>query len=345
MVQVVLQRTDPPNMKFRLEHAVGLCVCNFMGEGKPVRNADTRRSSPKRGGMSGTMDSPKRGGGMGGTMDSSANWSARSPGSPGGSPTRRDEASCNLTASPVANSNSRKIIVGAKQLVAESKYDSLSEGSLLLTMEAGAEYVVVPSTYSPDILDHFTLSLISSTRVDVTEMNENKSVVLAGKWEEKTSSAGGSHLCDSWDDNPQFQLRGADAAEFQIRLTRRVEQWAKNNKLDPVGSMLGFYIFEGDLPGQTVDLRPGQPRPPTIFNPEFLPVNQVSTTIWLEKAGHPYVIVPCTFAAGKEGPFLLEITCESGFQLERIRKPSHDHEAAGGAEGEEGAGRRDSMAN
>jgi len=335
MVQVVLQRSDAPNMKFRVEHAVGLCVCNSMGEGKPARSVDTRRSSPQRRGNAG--------------MDSTGPKAGRTPGSPG-SPGRGDEhRSHNLTASPIANNNSRKIIVGTKQLVAESKYDSLSEGSLLLTMEAGSEYVVVPSTYSPDILGHFTLSIISSSRVDVTEMNENKSMVLAGKWEEKTGTAGGSHLCDSWDDNPQFQVRGADAAEFQIRLTRPAARWAKNNKLDPVGSMLGFYVFESDAPGQTVDLRPGQPRPQSVFNPEFLPVNEVSTSIFLEKAGHPYVIVPCTFAASKEGPFLLEITCDAGFQLERLRKPSHD--AAGGGDGdgdgdgEDGAGgRRDSLA-
>lgn len=326
MVQVVLKRQDAPNMKFRIEHAVGLCVCNSMGEGKPARSAENRRSSPRRGGM-------------GDSMNSTSPQSTRGPGSPG-SPNRGEERSHNLTASPISHPHSRKMIVGNKQLVAESKYDSLAEGSLLLTMEAGSEYVVVPSTYSPDIMGGFTLSLISSSPVEVTEMNEDKSMVLAGKWEEKTTTAGGSHLCDSWDDNPQFQVRGSEPGEFQIRLTRRTEQWAKNNKLDPVGSMLGFYIFEGDMPGQTVDLRPGQPRPPAIFTPEFLPVNEVSATIFLEKPGHPYVIVPCTFAATKEGPFLLEVTCETGFQFERLRKPTHD---AGPGEGDEGGGRRDSL--
>ena len=42
---------------------------------------------------------------------------------------------------------------------------------------------MVPSTYSPDIMGHFKLSLISSSPVDVEEMNENKSIVCAGKWE------------------------------------------------------------------------------------------------------------------------------------------------------------------
>ena len=151
------------------------------------------------------------------------------------------------------------------------------------------------------------------------------------------NTAGGSHLADTWDDNPQYQLRGSEACEFQIRLTRRVEQWAKNNKLDPVGSMIGFYIFEGDMPGQNVDLRLGQPRPPAIFTPEFLPVNEVSTTLYLPRAGHPYVIVPCTFQPGKEGPFLLEITCEAGFSFERLRKVNKDDDDGG-------EGRRDSMA-
>lgn len=308
MVQVVLQRNDVPNMKFRTEHAVGLCVCNSMGEGKPARIAGGNRSpSPKKGGM-GETGSPK------------------SPGSPSGRD--REERHHNLTASPMTNESSRKMIVGNKQLVAESAYNSLSEGSLLLTMEAGAEYVVVPSTYSPDIMAGFTLSLISSSRVFVTEMNDSKSNVLAGKWETKASTAGGSHLCDTWDDNPQFQVRGMEAAEFHIRLTRRSEQWAKNNKLDPVGSMLGFYIFQSDSPGQCVDLKQGAPKPNVVFTPEFLPVNEVSTSIVLENVGHPYVIVPCTFAAGKEGAFLLEVTCESGFQLDRVRKAvPHEQEA------------------
>jgi len=32
-------------------------------------------------------------------------------------------------------------------------------------------------------MGHFKLSLISSSPVDVEEMNENKSIVCAGKWE------------------------------------------------------------------------------------------------------------------------------------------------------------------
>ena len=73
-----------------------------------------------------------------------------------------------------------------------------------------------------------------------------------------------------------------------------------------------------------------------VFTPEFLPVNEVSTVIQLPAAGHPYVVVPCTFAQGKEGPFLMEVTCEYGFQFERLRKVNPTDE-----EGE--GGRRDSV--
>ena len=70
-----------------------------------------------------------------------------------------------LTAAPTQNDLSRKMIVGSKQLVAESEYTSLAEGSLLLCMEEGAEYVVVPSTFNPDIFGHFALKFISSSPV------------------------------------------------------------------------------------------------------------------------------------------------------------------------------------
>ena|ERR1719160_2039856 len=85
-------------------------------------------------------------------------------------------------------------------------------------------------------------------------MDSHKSVVIASKWEEKAFTCGGSHLNETWDDNPQFQIRGIEGGTYQIRLTRREEQWSKNNKIDPVGSMLGIYIFEGDEPGNlTID--------------------------------------------------------------------------------------------
>lgn len=322
MVQVVLMRNDVPNMKFRIDHAVGLCVCNSMGEGKPAREVDGRRSS-----------SPRKNGNAG--LDQTGRSGLGSPGSPNGRD-REERSGHNLTASPIDHPCSRKMIVAQKQLVAESNYDSLSEGSLLLTMEAGDEYVVVPSTYQPDIIGNFTLQLISSSPVTVTEMDEAKSVVLAGKWEVKTQTAGGSHLQPSYDDNPQFQIRCKEATEVQIRLTRRQEQWAKNNKKDLVGSMMGFYVYEGTEPNTVIDLRPDVPRPPTKFLPEFLPVNEVSTKITLERAAHPYVVVPCTFDSGKEGPFLLEVMCESGFTLERLRK------VVAAEEGEE-AGRRGSL--
>jgi len=310
MVQVVLQRLDAPSMRFRQEHAIGLCVVNSMGEGKPAINSPHNRS-------------PKK------SLQSSQ---PLSPGSPNGA------GYATLTASPVLNDSSRKMIVGQNQLVAESEYSSLSEGSLLLCMEEGAEYVVVPSSYNPDIFGHFVLKFISSSPVRVRGMDSHKSVVIASKWEEKAFTCGGSHLNETWDDNPQFQIRGIEGGTYQIRLTRREEQWSKNNKIDPVGSMLGIYIFEGDEPGIRADLNQGLASQKTILVPEFLPVNEVSVSVDLPNAGQPYIIVPCTFANGKEGPFLLEVTCETTFQLDKLRKPEPTEQP-------QKDGRRDSMAS
>lgn len=142
LLQVVLQRLDVPNMKFRQEHAVGLCVCNSMGEGKPAL------ASPMSKRMNNTQQSQPG-----------------SPGSPGSPTAGLGSPMGQLTAAPTQNDLSRKMIVGSKQLVAESEYTSLAEGSLLLCMEEGAEYVVVPSTFNPDIFGHFALKFISSSPV------------------------------------------------------------------------------------------------------------------------------------------------------------------------------------
>merc|ERR1719424_747625 len=225
-----------------------------------------------------------------------------------------------LTAAPTQNDLSRKMIVGSKQLVAESEYTSLAEGSLLLCMEEGAEYVVVPSTFNPDIFGHFALKFISSSPVCVRGMNPDTSVVLASKWDDKSSTCGGNHLNDTWDDNPQFQIQGVEGNTYQIRLTRRKEQWSKNDKTDTVGCMLGIYIFEGTEPGTRADLKSGFDAQRTILVPEFLPCHEVSVSVELPLAAHPYIVVPCTFSPGKEGPFLIEVTCPTSFHLERLRK-------------------------
>jgi len=298
MVQVVLQRLDVPNMKFRQEHAVGLCVCNSMGEGKPAL------ASPMSKRMNNTQQSQPG-----------------SPGSPGSPTAGLGSPMGQLTAAPTQNDLSRKMIVGSKQLVAESEYTSLAEGSLLLCMEEGAEYVVVPSTFNPDIFGHFALKFISSSPVCVRGMNPDTSVVLASKWDDKSSTCGGNHLNDTWDDNPQFQIQGVEGNTYQIRLTRRKEQWSKNDKTDTVGCMLGIYIFEGTEPGTRADLKSGLDAQRTILVPEFLPCHEVSVSVELPLAAHPYIVVPCTFSPGKEGPFLIEVTCPTSFHLERLRKP------------------------
>ena len=64
---------------------------------------------------------------------------------------------------------------------------------------------------------------------------------------------------------------------------------------------------------------------------------QVSVSVDLPNAGQPYIVVPCTFANGKEGPFLLEVTCETTFQLDKLRKPEPTEQQQDG--------RRDSMAS
>merc|ERR1711988_308299 len=99
------------------------------------------------------------------------------------------------------------------------------------------------------------------------------------------------------------------------------EQWAKTRKTEPVGSMIGFYIIEGDEPGNRADLKQGLEAQNVLLCPEFLPVDEVSVSVDLPNPGHPYLIVPCTFSPGKEGQFLLEVPCESSFQLDRLRKP------------------------
>jgi hypothetical protein len=173
----------------------------------------------------------------------------------------------------------------------------------------------------------YVLELHADGPTRIEAISPTKSKTLAGEWTQR--NAGGSHLQPSWSTNPVYRLRFADPTarpRVRIDLTRPPEHWKAK---DMVGAMMGFYLHRADSSNGTgpsldpdhcimhVDpnLKDVEPEPYT--QSPFTPLHCVQTppSFRLDKSEDPYLLVPATYAPGKEGPFFLSVTSDVEFTL------------------------------
>ena len=146
-------------------------------------------------------------------------------------------------------------------------------------------------------------------------------MVLSGKWTEK--SAGGCHLYDkeyeqksdkfTWINNPKFYLRlqTPNLTAVKIVLSRPEKAWKKQIGMNLVGSMIGFYVYPGNLqPGKDVLLNRDTQK--------FVPLNEVAEELQLDGNPDGYIIMPTTYEPGKHGPFILSVSTDVEFTLTQL---------------------------
>lgn len=136
---------------------------------------------------------------------------------------------------------------------------------------------------------------------------------------EKT--AGGCHLYDkefekrqeklTWANNPKFLLKidSLSKANVKITLNRPEKVWKKRIAKDPIGCMIGLYLYEY---GQTLSLG-------TLLNsPNFVPMNQINEEVELAPGKSGYVIMPTTYEPNKLGPFNISVATDVDFSLKEL---------------------------
>jgi len=187
--------------------------------------------------------------------------------------------------------------------------------------------VVTPCLDMRGMDGQYVLELHADGPTRIEAISPTKSKTLAGEWTQR--NAGGSHLQPSWSTNPVYRLRFADPTarpRVRIDLTRPPEHWKAK---DMVGAMMGFYLHRADSSNGTgpsldpdhcimhVDpnLKDVEPEPYT--QSPFTPLHCVQTppSFRLDKSEDPYLLVPATYAPGKEGPFFLSVTSDVEFTL------------------------------
>ena len=172
--------------------------------------------------------------------------------------------------------------------------------------------MIIPSLDDKGVKGHFLLEAYASEEITLTQLSDKKMKVLAGEWDEKT--AFGSQICPSWKKNPKYSLKfkpkSNSTEKFKITLYKfGGDVWKKNNRLDHIGSMIGFHIFlntRGDIS--------------PYYESPYVPDREISTDDGyaleiLQGHDDEYISMPTTFSEGIKGMFVLSVSSECDFTL------------------------------
>ena len=211
--------------------------------------------------------------------------------------------------------------IGADEWCRMSGFDGSGEAAMAVADADGAArnggLVVTPCLSSRGAQGGFVLEAYCALPVSLEALARGAERSLAGEWAEQ--SAGGSHLCrDTWRRNPKFylQIRGPAPAAVAISLRRPEAPWRRCCAKDPVGTMIGFYVFRGARPTrEAAAAHQGKPWSESAF----VTTHRVATPerFFLDPlpADDFYTIMPATYDAGHTGPFLLTVETDAAFAL------------------------------
>lgn len=185
--------------------------------------------------------------------------------------------------------------------------------------------LITPCLSERGTTGQFDLEIHSSHPVDFLQLPDAFAKSLADEW--TTDTAGGSHLHrDTWKKNPKYSLRFAERStpkRVQITLSRPMHHWTKHTKRDPVGTMIGFYVYSTSRPTRESSsiMVDGNPWTETAF----VPLDEVSTPVHFTLPApatqeDDFTIMPCTLDPNIRGPFFLSIVSDSEFGLHHQRE-------------------------
>ncbi|RLN88863.1 hypothetical protein BBJ28_00015205 [Nothophytophthora sp. Chile5] len=194
----------------------------------------------------------------------------------------------------------------------------------------GGGLLVVPTLGEPGAEGSFELQVDCDFPLLVDELPRGVNAVqsVPGAW--TAAQSGGCHLHPQWRQNPTFhlQLQGVRPTKVRVTLSRSELEWKPRCRRDPVGTMMGFYLFRGggsganpaklvraeDESGASPILVGGRPWSET----GFVPLHAVSSPpdlVLSAAAKGGYVIMPATYEPERLGRFVLSVQCDGEFAL------------------------------
>jgi hypothetical protein len=166
--------------------------------------------------------------------------------------------------------------------------------------EFPVHYTIIPSTYEPNVLGSFKLTVHCSSEIAMLKVRDSEKWLcesVSSEW--KGATAGGCrNNAASWAKNPKFELKSS-IAQLMTVVLRQDGQFSNNLAPEPIG----FYCIDNK----------GEVTKPGGYASSLEVVSQLE----FNPAQAPYMIVPCTFDAGRERPFRLSVYAPGAFTLSK----------------------------
>ncbi|MEW5315943.1 MAG: hypothetical protein WDW38_007338 [Sanguina aurantia] len=200
------------------------------------------------------------------------------------------------------------IRVPLSEVVAETGFPSMDEAVMQLTLEPGTPYLLVPSTNGAGVEAPFEVRLMSASPLELVALPEVKTLVFRGEWTDGCS--GGCDINPLWRKNPRYLLRLRTAAKARITLTR-LGKPRNGGRLHPVNDMIGFYVLRAANAAGEIK---GDARRTVVAESTFVPGWEAAEELDLN-GGINYVLLPCTYAAGRIARYTLAVSCPADFDM------------------------------
>ncbi|RLN95291.1 hypothetical protein BBJ28_00019319 [Nothophytophthora sp. Chile5] len=198
---------------------------------------------------------------------------------------------------------------------------------LLGASDGGGGLLVVPTLGEPGAEGSFELQVDCDFPLRVDELPRGVNAVqsLPGAW--TAAQSGGCHLHPQWRQNPTFhlQLQGVRPTKVRVTLSRSELEWKPRCRRDPVGTMMGFYLFRGGgNPPKLLRAEDADAATPIVVNgrpwseTDFVPLHSVSSPpelVLSAAAKGGYVVMPATYEPERLGRFVLSVQCDGEFSL------------------------------
>lgn len=149
----------------------------------------------------------------------------------------------------------RKLQILPNEWYIESQYKNEDVAAIYSFWKpTNGPFLIVPSLQLEGFTSDYTLTIFSSSPVEVEKLDDAKNMVISGEWNDKT--AGGCHLYDrayetlpdnfTWINNPKFKLNLYTTQKTHVKITLsrpEIISWKKQIAISAVDCMIGFYVY------------------------------------------------------------------------------------------------------
>lgn len=120
------------------------------------------------------------------------------------------------------NGETKKREAFSEEIVAISSYSEERDVTTEFVAKPNKAYVIIPTTYEPNIIGKYFLTIQSNHGGEVFALKGDRQVSYHGEWSKEKNTNGGGITCPTWRYSPQYFLNITHKCKIRITLTQEI---------------------------------------------------------------------------------------------------------------------------